>query len=101
MALQTITPEHRDVRRITIHIPHHLAIASADANIGQTIGEAAHGQWLDLDWLLVQFWESRAILSKIICPTRKGEEQNTRNLFVCLLPELTRRGIIVLDLIEH
>jgi hypothetical protein len=44
MALQNITPEHRDVRQITIRIPEYLAASSAGANIGQTIGEAAYGQ---------------------------------------------------------
>jgi hypothetical protein len=100
-ALQTITPEHRDFRQISIHTPHDLILAGGDANVRQVIEEAAYEQCLGLDRLLVQFWESRSILPRVICATQTGEEQDTTYCVGCLLPEITRRGIVVIDLVER
>ena len=94
MALQSITPKHRDVRQITIRVPYTLTNAGTDANIRQVVGETGYGQWLDFDCLLVQFWEARSICPKVVCATGTGEEQSTRDFFGCLLPEITKRGII-------
>lgn len=67
MALQTITQQHRDLRQVSIHIYHKSDLATAGANIKQTIGEQIYGQWSDLDHLLNQYWESRSVRLKVVC----------------------------------
>jgi hypothetical protein len=98
MALQTLTPKHRDVRHITIRVPYNLTVAGTDADIRRAVGETGYGQWLDLDHSLVQFWEARSICPKVVCTTGTRGEQGTRDFFGCLLPEITRRRIVVIDL---
>ena len=95
-ALQTITPEHQDIRQILIHIPYHLFFYTS---IGQVTRMASSEGWLDLDRLLVQSWESRSIQPTAICATRREAEYNTRFCVTHLLPEITRRGMIVIDLV--
>ena len=73
---------------------YRSAVAGPGANVRQAIGEANFEQWLNLDRLLVQFWESRSIRPKVVCAKlREG-----RDWAGCLLPEITGRGII--DLFE-
>jgi hypothetical protein len=83
--LQTISPKHQDLRQITIEVPHHFT----RLNVG-AIGDTALGQWLDLDRLLVQFWESRSIRPRVVC----SMGQNRSDCVGCLLPEITKRGLI-------
>jgi len=52
-------------------------------------------EWMDLDCLLVQFWESRLTPPEVIF-TSEGEEQDSRRFAEHLLPEVTRRGMITL-----
>jgi hypothetical protein len=87
-ALQTITPNHRDLRQIIIHIPRGLTFIDLGADGGPTIGEPIRGQCLGLDHLLIQFWESRSIRPKVIYA-----EQVT-GYVERLLPGITERGII-------
>ena len=94
-ALQTITPNHRDLRQITIRIPHHLTHAGVLANIERSIGEAHARLWLDLDLFLAQLWETRSIRTKVICTTEGSMGVNIE----CLFPEMMKRGII--DLVEY
>jgi len=91
VALQTITPQHRDLRQISIYAPYHST--PYDAEIMQSLEEATYRQWLDLDRLLVQLWESRSIRPRVGC---QGEKcQNTESIIGHLLPEITKRGIAV------
>lgn len=64
-------------------------------------GEQARPLWLDLDPLLVQFWESRSIRTKIVHPPHDpdDEEEGVDNWPEYLLPESMRRGII--DLVQE
>ena len=57
IALQTITPGHRNLQRISIHVPYYLTYVGVDANVTQAVREAAFRQWSDLDRLLIQLWE--------------------------------------------
>jgi hypothetical protein len=99
-ALKTISPEHRDLRQITIHIPYKSPITGADTDIRQAIGEADYVQWLNLDRLLVQLWESHSIRPKVAVPTEQAEgTESMRDHVGHLLPEITNRGII--DLAEY
>ncbi|KAF9644818.1 hypothetical protein BDM02DRAFT_3272164 [Thelephora ganbajun] len=91
VALQTVSPKHRNLRQIVIYLRYDMTLVTADPNAMQAIG----GQWLDLDHLLVQFWESRSIRTKLICET-PGQGMVER--IGRLLPEVTKRGTI--DLVE-
>jgi hypothetical protein len=99
MALHTITSKHRDLQQIVIMVPYHISIVGADSNAGKAIGEANFGQWLDLDRLLVQLWESRSVRPKIICVAHVKEGRYVKDCVGRLLPEITGGGII--DLAEH
>jgi hypothetical protein len=85
--LQTITPEHGGLRQITVHIPFYLIFS---ANITLAVGEANYGEWLDLDRLLVQLWESHSIRPKVVIMMTQG----TRDFVGRLLPETTKGEII-------
>jgi len=90
MALQTITPEHRDLRRISIQV--HYAFIYYGMGFREFIGEVACREWLDLDRLLVQLWESRSIRPRV--GSRGMEWDSTLQFIGCLLPEITKRGIV-------
>ena len=76
-------------------IPSDADNIGADAE--QTVGEANFKQWLNLDRLLVQVWESRSIRPKVIFTEQEGMS-DMRDCMGCLLPEITKRGII--DLVD-
>ena len=86
--LQTTTPKHRDLRHITIHMPDYLTLPSILADIRGAVGAVGYGEWLDLDRLLVQLWESRSIHPRI--GSVKG--QDVRDLVGYLLPEIAKRN---------
>ena len=93
MELRTITPGHRELRKIAIRV--HLATGSTDPDLRHTIQEEILGQWSELDHVLAQLWESHSIRSKIICfspPT--STENNAKECVGWLLPTVTRRGIL-------
>jgi len=94
MALQTITPEHRDFRQISIYLPTHLTFWNIGADIKRSLGEATSRGWSDLDYLLVQFWEAFSIRPRVGCERRGEKGQNTEYCIECLLPEITERGIV-------
>ena len=91
--LQTITPEHRDLRQISVYVPHHLTLFRVGANVRQYLGEASCGWWSNLDHLLVQFWEVRSIRPKV-GRTSPEKRKNMEFFIGCLLPEITKRGIV-------
>ena len=97
-ALQTITAEHWDLREISIRmcypIVHKFSGAGIDADVREAVGEAGYGEWLELDRLLIQLWESRPSRLMIVFT----EERDMGSSTGCLLPEITKRGII--DLVE-
>jgi len=96
VALRTITPKHRGLRRISIHLYFDSVITSVSgANVGRIVGEQIIGQWLELDHFLAQFWESHAIRPGILhhTPPSKGDRW-ARECVGCLVPETTAMGII-------
>jgi hypothetical protein len=99
-ALQTITPKHRDLQQISIWTlyPSFVCNAGVYTDVKGAVGEAGYGEWLDLDRFLVQLWESRSIRPKVACTPRQTRQELV-DLIECLLPEITKRGII--DLVEH
>ena len=97
-ALRTITPQHRDLRRISIHLPRSLAFLDAAESVRQLIGEEGVGHWSDLDHHLAQFWESRSITPEVVLTAAKGNTQGARVCVGLLLPGVTTRGMI--DLVD-
>ena len=93
LALQTITSEHGDLQQISIRVPHHSNSIANPARTRQSVGEKIYSQWMDLDRLLVQSWEARAIRLKIMYSAYMKEEEATSVYVGVLLPEITKRGI--------
>ena len=54
MALKTLTSEHKDFQKVSIHISIHPSPEDEPDNIRETIGEKIYKQWMDLDRVLVQ-----------------------------------------------
>ena len=94
-ALQTITPNHQDLRHISIHMWQILTFVSTGEN-KRTMEEQVLGQWLELDRFLIKFWESHSIRPKVVCMDKGSKEKQVRmrNSMGCLLPEATKRGIV-------
>jgi hypothetical protein len=93
--LKTI-PKHRDLHVVKIYLPSYTLTAGDVDNARQVFGEANWREWLDLDHLLVEFWESSSLRPRVACPMRAMGRSGTRHCVGCrcLLPEITRRGII-------
>jgi len=90
-ALRTITPEHLDLRRISIHV--YFSLAAVGADVREIIGERLFGQWSGLDRLLVQLWQSHSIRPKIQYYVLLRNE-DASDCLGCLLPETTGGRII-------
>jgi len=88
MAFQATIPEHRELRQVTIHFPR------MDIDFDNIKGSSVYRQWMDLDRLLVRFWESCLTPPKVICTALVGETCIMRGFVECCLPELTKRGMI-------
>ena len=93
-ALRTVTPGHRDIQQTSIHLPHYLITVGITWH---TIGEPIHGQWLGLDRLLVQLWESRSVRTRVIYT----EKRDMRDLVEHLLPETLERRAADLVYVQH
>ena len=89
IAFRNTIPEHPELRQILIHIPYD----STTFGVKQ-IGVNVCWEWRDLDYLLVQFWESRLTRPNVVCTAVMGEERVLRDFVQYLLPELTNRGVI-------
>ena len=97
MTLQTVTSKHRDIRKIGIRT-YGLILNDPDADVRQIAGEAVYREWLDLDRLLVQFSELRSIRPKFRFDGMSSDrEREAINFVSCLLPEMTKRGLIDLE----
>lgn len=83
MALRTITPAHRDLQQISIHVP----VGARDV-----LREDICKQWTELDRTLVQLWESRAIRVTGVYDVRREEWKAVYEYIQDLLPEMTKRG---------
>jgi len=96
MALQTITSRHRDFRQITIYGHYHFTLTAYPAGVGKILGEEISGEWMDLDRLLVQLWESHGIRTRMVYAAKRKEKKERSGYVGGLLPEMTARGIIEL-----
>ena len=101
VALETAT-KLGDLQGISIYVPSLLtSIAPGNEEFNRTAEEQARRSWSDLDPLLVQFWKSHSIRTKILHPRPSPENQGSGVMYWYkhLLPESTERGII--DLAER
>ena len=92
--LETIKYNRRDLQQISIYIPIGLeCVAVRETELAI---ENARMRWLDLDNLLVGFWESHSIRVKIACTLRErpGVERTMRDWAEYLLPRLAERGLV-------
>ena len=92
---RSLQSEETQARRVlSIYIPiglERVAVRETELAI-----ENAGMRWLDLDNLLVEFWESHSIRVKIACTLRErlGVERTMRDWAEYLLPGLAERGLI-------
>ena len=104
--LRTITPNHRNLQWVSIqgpyigHDPDSPTNRADLANIRQAIvmGESIYMQWLELDRLLVELWETHTIHLEVLYyeyPDGMG-----RHCVGSVLPEVTKRGIADLVKLE-
>jgi hypothetical protein len=63
--LETITPEHRDLRQVSIYLPFKRIPLGDATQFSLYLGDV-YEKWLELDSLLVQFWESHSIRPKVV-----------------------------------
>jgi hypothetical protein len=95
MALETITSEHRDLRRISIYVLSSSFPSNGPVDVRRTVGKETYLQWVMLDHTLVRLWKSHAIRTRVTYSAVRRKER------VCeyirgLLPEGTKKGIIEL-----
>ena len=81
-ALVSLTSEHRYLHRVSLYIPGHRTMTLAQMR------PETHSQWLGLDHVLVQLWESNGVHVQVVCAIKEGED-------VCkcikwLLPEVVK-----------
>jgi len=91
-ALRTITPKHRDLRRISIsgtYFSTFIRFGNTPVITEQTIGE-----WSELDRLLAQLWEAYSTPPRIVCRIPPGREKYARDFMGRLLPETTMGGTV-------
>ena len=81
--LQTIKPEHRDLRKVTIHLPHPR---SSEEMVGEVETAKPGMRWSDLDRLLVRLDKSRSTSSEV---TFDGAQEEDWARY--LLPETMKR----------
>ena len=97
--LQAITPKHQDLQHISIYMHGYMLPPICPGFKARLIvGERVFEQWLDLDRLLVQFWESRSIRPRFVCGQMGEYEQSVKRSIGCLLPVAAGGGMF--DVVE-
>ena len=86
--LRTTTSKHTDLREIVIRA------RATDWPNAATVGPKHMLQWLDLERILIQLWESHAARAEVECYLERGK--GLRELMNSLLPEATKMGIVKL-----
>jgi len=97
--LRVIMRKHRGLRRISVDVPYHLAQLHLSEDLRRVIEEEVLEQWLDLDHALVRLWDLLSIHTDVVLT--RGRVEGVLGDFVgCLLPEMTRRGMVTVNLVE-
>lgn len=97
MTLKTITPNHQNLKMISVDAPFILFGLNPKhvhpLRFRDSIGEAAYMGWLELDHLLIKFWESHSIRTKVLCsvPSSMGME-GARGCIGSLFSEVMKSG---------
>ena len=103
--LQTATPNHRDLQRISINIREWMEFTSDACRLDLTrfrrsIEESASQGWSEIDHLLTRLSESRPIRLRFMYgPHSPLGEEGARLLVERFLPEVTARGMV--DMVEQ
>ena len=79
-------------------MPYRQALSNDGVGVGQAVGEPVYNQWLELDRLLIQLWDSRSIRPKISYFAMKEERRQMAKSVGYLLPRAAKERI--LDLVE-
>ena len=80
-------------------MPYHLAHLHVGEDPRQAFGEGVLEEWLDLDRILVYLWGSFSIHTNMIW-TMGRLEGVLGNYIGCLLPEMMKRGMVTVNLVE-
>ena len=88
--LETAT-KLQDLQRISIYVRSivtRITLANGE--------EQTHTPWSDLDPLLIQFWESHSIRTKVSYPPQDPEDEGRggASWYKHMLPESSERGVI-------
>ena len=75
-------------------MPRGLVLGGVGPDVVQSLGEATSRRWSDLDRLLVEVWESRSIRPRVGCRGLGEKQRDMDSCIGCLLPEITKRGIV-------
>jgi hypothetical protein len=101
MTLRTITPNHRNLRQISLSLPFGFCSSNHDptdlAYLRRVTGEMAYAEWLKLDHLIAQLWESHSIRARIPYSVLSYDEIAVRRFVGGLLPEVTAGGVADFD----
>jgi len=96
MALRTVTHSRGNLQCISLHlreVPYSRGIDTTDpVEVKRMLGDDVYNQWLEIDQLLVQVWESHSIRPNVTCHAPPLD--NWCSLADSLLPELTKKGAI-------
>ena len=96
--LRTVTPGHKDFRKISLNTRFtSLALYPNNTNLidfRDAIGGATRKEWLELDLLLAQLWESHSIRPEVKYTVPSWVDlTEARSWVESLLPEVSMRGI--------
>ena len=95
IALRTITPKNQDLRQISILPANYAIMLMYGADVRRIAEEKGLiGQWLELDQLLVQVWESRSISLEVLYNVVLREGESMRSCMEWLLPGATGGGMV-------
>ena len=100
LTLKTITPEHRNLRCISLDIPftNYDITDPEDRKIVDWYEKVnPYTRWSEIDRILVQFSELHPIRLELSCP-RSETKRRVKDLAEYLFPEMTRRKIV--DFVE-
>ena len=91
--LKTITSKHMDLREVLI--TGQALFSSTDwSTNAAAVGDSTRTQWVDLERIIIQLWESHSVRTKVKYYSMRREESN--ELMRDLLPEATRKGVVEL-----
>ena len=95
--LKTITSKHMDLREVSIK-GRALSDPTDWPTNAAAVGDDTRTQWVYLERIIIQLWESHSVRTKVKYYSTRREESN--ELMSDLLPEATRKGVVELELVD-